>query len=419
MIDWLRVLPFLALFPGYFAYHWGALNGWTPLVLGGYVNEVSALVCVGFVLAWSISLLVGRRVTMQWTVVDTCFALFMVWFAANVLVNIMLVSAPGVTKSHTASCVQWLACYLAVRHVSLEFVRTTLLWMVGVFSIAVLWAAQTDLLALLLRGSDESKAATYQGLARALLITAAFGLGGQKSRLVRWSGYVVTLFVLFLVGARSEIAGAVILFCVLEVVASRRPMLAAMVVAASIALGALVVLGALDQLSEIFPDNRFLALLLEGSGDASAVERALYQELAWRAVLESPMLGDYGHYERAASVGAYAHNWLSAWVDLGLIGLLLFAILHLVAAWAAVLVYRSAAASCDAATKRQVALGIGLLAMVTVFNLAAKNFADLGLATTTGLLAALVGAHRFRLRRTAPSSALVSAGHNHLPEPLA
>lgn len=415
MIAWLRALPFLALFPGFFAYHWAALNGWTPLVLGGYVNEVSALVCAGFVLAWLMSVLVGRRVMVQWTIVDTCFALFMAWFAATVLVHVMLVSAPGVTKSHTASWVQLLACYLAVRHVSLEFVRPPLLWTVGFFSVAVLWAAQTDLLGLLLRGSDESSAATYQSLARALLITAAFGLGGQKSRLVRWSGYAVTLFVLFLVGARSEIAGAAILFCVLEIVASHRPMFAAMVVAAITALGAIVLLGALDTLPEFFPDNRFLALLLEGSGDASAVERAFYQELAWRAVLESPMLGDYGHYERAASAGAYAHNWLSAWVDLGLIGLLLLTALHLSAAWSAVLVYRSAAASDDVARKRDAALGIGLLVMVTVFNLVAKNFADPGLATTTGLVAALAGARTFRQRMGSRTSARESAGNTLEP----
>jgi hypothetical protein len=419
MIAWLRTLPFLALFPGYFAYHWAALNEWTPLVLGGYVNEVSALVCVGFVLAWSISLLVGRRVTVRWTVVDTSFALFMAWFAATVLLHALIASTPGVTNSHIASWVQLLACYLAVRHVSLELVRTPLLWTTAVFSAAVLWAAQTDLLGLLLRGSDESSAATYQGLARAVLITAAFGLCGQRARLVRWSGYMITLFVLFLVGARSEIVGAAILFGVLEVAASRRPMLIAMVVAASTLLGVFVVLGALDTLSEFFPDSRFLALLLEGSGDASAVERALYQELAWRAVLDSPILGDYGHYERVASAGAYAHNWLSAWVDLGLMGLLLFTALHLIAAWSAALVYRAAAASGDTARKRQAALGIGLLAMITVFNLVAKNFADPGLATATALLAALAGAHAFRRKVTVPRSVRKSVGENHLPVQLA
>ena len=419
MITWLRALPFLALFPGFFAYHWAALNGWTPLVLGGYVNEVSALVCVGFVLAWSISLLVGRRLAVHWTAVDTCFALFMAWFAATVLLHVLIASTPGVTKSHIASWVQLLACYLAVRHVSLELVRTPLLWMAGLFSVALLWAAQTDLLGLLLRGSDESSAATYQGLARAVLITAAFGLAGQRLRLIRWSGYMITLFVLFMVGARSEIVGAAILFGVLEVAASRRPMVTAMVVAASTALRAIVLFGALDTLSDFFPGSRFFALLMEGSGDASVVERASYQELAWQAVLESPMLGNYGHYEHVASSGAYAHNWLSAWVDLGLMGLLLFTALHLIAAWSAALVYRSAAASGDSARKRQAALGIGLLAMVTVFNLVAKSFADPGLATATALLAALVGAYPFRRKMTEPRSVCKAVGKNHLPVQLA
>jgi O-antigen ligase len=210
------------------------------------------------------------------------------------------------------------------------------------------------------------------------------------------------LFVLFLIGARSEIVGAVILFGVLEIVASRRPMHVALLVVVSIVLSAIVVLGELDTLFQFFPDNRFLALLLEGSGDASSAERALFQELAWRAVLDSPILGDYGHYEREVSAGAYAHNWLSAWVDLGLVGLLLFIVLHVMAAWSAMFVYRTAAASSDVTRMLQSAMGIGLLTMVTVFNLMSKSFADTGLATATALLAALLAAHPVRRRMTAP-----------------
>jgi hypothetical protein len=402
MIAWLRTLPFIALFPGFFAYHWAALKEWIPPVLGGYVNEMSALVCVGFVIAWLISLLLVRRLTVRWTVVDTGFALFMAWFAITILLHIVVAKTLGVTKSHIASWVQLLACYLAIRHVSLELVRTPLLWMAALFSAAVLWAAQTDLLGLLLLSSDKSSTATYADLARALLITAVFGIGGQKSRLLRCSSWAVMLFVLFLIGARSEIVGAVILFGVLEIVASRRPMHVALLVVVSIVLSAIVVLGELDTLFQFFPDNRFLALLLEGSGDASSAERALFQELAWRAVLDSPILGDYGHYEREVSAGAYAHNWLSAWVDLGLVGLLLFIVLHVMAAWSAMFVYRTAAASSDVTRMLQSAMGIGLLTMVTVFNLMSKSFADTGLATATALLAALLAAHPVRRRMTAP-----------------
>lgn len=392
MKSWFRSLPFFALFPGYFAYNWAALNGWIGLVLGGYANEVSALVCVGFILALSISLIVGREISVRLNIVDACFALFMAWFGVTILFHLMIASAPGVTKNHVASWVQIMACYLAVRTLQFDIVRMPLLWVTVIFTIAVLWAAQTDLLGLLLRGSNDSSAATYQGLARALLITSTFSLFGQRLLWVRWLGYLATLFILFLVGARSEIAGAAILFGVIEIGASRRPMRSALLATVGAAVAAILLLMAVDALAELFPDNRFIALLLEGSNDASAVERSIYAAMAWRAIQESPVLGDYGHYEYVASAGAYAHNWLSVWVDLGLVGLFLFVLLHLIAARTATLNYRLAILSGDSSRKRQAAFGVGLLTMVIIFNLLAKNFTDPGLATAGAFLAAMASA---------------------------
>ncbi len=359
-------------------------------MLRGYVNESSFLVCVVFAVAWlTLPLKKTLSLKLRWTSVDTYFALLMAWFAGVVLVHALLRTSPAVTKNHVAALIQNLGCYAAMRYFPLDRVQPALRWLSGIFAFAVLFAAQADLNILIAGQSDNLSAANYQGLARAFLITSAFGYAGAKLISVRSIGYFFTICVLFLMGARSEIFGALVLFFLIESIYSRRPVRFFLVVGSILALGAAVLLGSLDALSELFPGNRLLMLLTMGGDDGSVMERKIYQDLSWTAVFNSPITGDYGHYERVASAGAYAHNWLSIWVDLGLIGLVLYIILHCVALHSVLLVYRAAVRYGDEGLKRQTAISIAFLIMVGIFNLFSKTFTDTGLATAAGLVSLL------------------------------
>jgi O-Antigen ligase len=397
---WLRAVPFLLVFPGYFAYHWSSLNGWIPLFLGGYVNEVSALVCAGFALAAVLTALTSPRKPVRLFALDWIFCAFMAWFGMVVLLHAAAQTAPGVTKNQLASWFQVLASYLAVRLLPLTQLGRIPLVLAVAFSVLVLFAAQRDLLGLLLASSEDSSAATYQGLARAFLVTAAFGLISVHVPQLRWLAYLVTAFVLFLIGARSEIVGALIMFVVLEIAVSQRPARALVAVAATSILGALALMASMNALIELFPDNRFLLLLLESGSDGSVTERQLYQDMAWMATLDSPLFGAYGHYEKEVSAGAYAHNWVSVWVDLGLVGLVLFVLVHLqgfLAAWSA----RNAALQFSSPQFRAIgAMALGLLVMVTTFSFLAKHFTDPGLAMVAGLFGALAKTLHINGRRT-------------------
>ena len=386
---WLQALPFVFIFPGFFAYHWIALNSWISLFLGGYVNEISAVVCLIYVLVRLAGLFLGERVRLQWTLLEFCFALFMLWFAGVVFFHAVLMTSPSVTKNYIASCLQIVAFFLATRYVPLPQIRNILLVLTGIFSIAVLWAAQTQDLILLLATSEQAGVATYQDLARAYLITAAFGLVFVRNRIFRWLGFFVVISVLFLIGARSEIVGAVIFFAVFETVNSENPVRVIFWAALFNILGIFIFFISFDALVDIFPDNRLLLLFVEGANDGSVKERFVNQDLAWIAISKNTFFGDYGHYEIESSAGAYAHNWLSVWVDLGAIGLLLFAIVFVVAIFTMVRFSRLVKFEKNRDLKKIFALGSGFMIVAIVFALFAKHFADPLLAIAIGIFSQL------------------------------
>jgi O-antigen ligase len=399
MLNILRALPFLALFPGYFAYHWSAINGWTPLYLGGYVNEISTAILIGLVFVVGVRFMLASKAPMGWSSVDTAFSLFMVWFLMVVMVHAILTTAPEVTKNHIASIIQLAGAYIALRVYPQQHGRWALLVVTVLFSLSVLQAAEQDILGLLFRTTQGTGYTTYQGLARAYLMTAAFALMFLPVALLRWAGYAGVTFVLFLLGARSEIIGAVILFALFEIAMSRRPLRALLITSVTIAAIGLVLFSLIDWIEYLFPDNRLLTLVLKQTGDASVEERALQQALAWDTVLGKPILGDYGHYAKELSAGAYAHNWVSVWVDLGIIGLLLFLFLYGAVFRSGLAIYRASLNIRADVLRVFASVGLGLLVMTAAFSLFAKTFTDPGLAAVAGLFA---GLYAHLSRRTRP-----------------
>lgn len=392
---WLRSLPFLLLFPGYLAYHWAAINDLTPLFLGGFVNEASALVCAGFLFV----LFCKRIQISRLTSLDILFLIFMIWFAFVVLLNFTLMTAPGVTKNHTAAFLQISATYLAARHIALDQIRRALLWMAVLLGVSIIWVASISPIELLVAGSDESSIANYQSLSRTFLITAIFGLSCIRMQFFRLTGYLLVVIVSFLLGARSELIGLFIFIPVFEAFLSKHPTRNLLFFAVSVIFGITAVYSSLDFLIELLPDNRVLYLLQLGTSDESVVARSVAQQIAWNAIFDSPLFGNYGHYEREASAGFYAHDWLGVWVDLGLLGLVLFFSLHAFAAWRALRIYSLTIKSNNEFLKQRLALAMGLLAMVIVFNLFAKNFTDTGWALAMGFLASLVNNHQSNRKR--------------------
>ena len=111
-------------------------------------------------------------------------------------------------------------------------------------------------------------------------------------------------------------------------------------------------------------------------------------QFALNSIAADPIFGEYGSYYVLGSAGKYAHNILSAWVDLGILGFSL-----LVALLARLLInYVIAQRKLNPATPASAiafhALGYGLLMQTLFFLMAAKNFTDLSVAAVVGITGA-------------------------------
>lgn len=74
-------------------------------------------------------------------------------------------------------------------------------------------------------------------------------------------------------------------------------------------------------------DDRLLRLLFASDLDTSLSVRNTLSEQAWSVFLEHPLLGDYRYYLEDGGRGDYAHNLLSLWSELGVLGVVLSVLL--------------------------------------------------------------------------------------------
>ncbi|ABC64752.1 O-antigen ligase family protein [Erythrobacter litoralis] len=191
--------------------------------------------------------------------------------------------------------------------------------------IAFLAMAFVDASTLMTETMMDEDAASYQGLARGLMVVGTFVLCVQRNIISRIGIAAVTIAALFAIGARSELYGFIAGYGVVEAIINRRSLLAQFVLAVVVMLTAWLVLQNLDYLST----SRQLQIL-DLSQSSSWVAREYMLIHAQNQVLENPLFGIYGgHWELGE--GDYAHNALSAWVSFGFPGFLLYVVTIIVA----------------------------------------------------------------------------------------
>jgi O-antigen ligase len=123
---------------------------------------------------------------------------------------------------------------------------------------------------------------------------------------------------LFLNGARSEFSGVLFLIPILELYHARQKLYSVGIVFLLMIWFA----ANAESIVSMLPDNRILQLF-DVSHSSSGVAREQLSSDAWHTITENPIFGDFGSYPD----GYYAHNILCAWVDFGLVGLVLLAVL--------------------------------------------------------------------------------------------
>ncbi len=315
----------LVLFPGFFLYHYGAAQGLYGLFLGGMFGQ-AVLALIGPLLFATIT-----RVSRAPRVIQSSGALLflalltwsLIWLGINYVVS---PKHPG-HEELAATLVMWVALMCLGFLLPLRS-RPFITLLRATWALMMIVAlASTDISQLRFLATSAEDVASYSQMARSVFIVSAIVVVTSQSIRVRLPAALLSVVVLFLIGARSELYGFVAGYALVEFLINRDSAFGRVMLALSVIGG----LSAIAANLEMLQASRQLEIL-NLSESSSWIARDYIQQQAWGQILESPIFGIYaGHF--VFGEGNYAHNALSAWVSLGLPGFAIYLALCVISAW--------------------------------------------------------------------------------------
>lgn len=304
---------FFLLFPGFFFYHTLLGIGAMGAYLGGYFSPVSLMVVLPLV---HLYLYRVRRDPNRLNKVDVAFMLFLAYFAAIVAANAALGDRMIIVIHHLEAILFLVNVFIMFKTIDFSHRNFRGMALLSLLAMsAIVFSFSVDgvfYLGALGIAKDAGALATYQGFSRSYLITFIAVIAFTRPAWMRVLLYSLAAPTLFFNTARSEFVALLFLIPIIELHQSNKKLVLILV------LGTVVMLinMNLDQLIQMLPNNRILELF-DLSQSTSANKRHHLSVLAQQTILAHPFLGDYGSYP----AGLYAHNILSAWVDLGMLGI--------------------------------------------------------------------------------------------------
>lgn len=320
----LSAISFLAvalLFPGFFFYNAAVAFTIIPPIVGGGFGFVAMLLVVPLVFLQASDFILGRTAVSVQDVLFCSTVFFMlIWSGVHFLFGVDYQESLDFYKEVVSALMFWVVLYTSFRNFQPS--RKSIAYVFGVSLVLMLiislMNASGQMFYAASAAAKDVQVASYQGFARSALVTSIILLsicrGAETIFLV--AGGVVLLFVL---GARSEFAGFFLVS--FAVIYSRLGLKRAVFVWGPILLSSLAILA--FQANVFDSDSRILQLL--DIGDSSSfLARKEAQEYALNTIENNPLWGDYASSLLLGGRGYYSHDALSAWVNYGLLGFLLF-----------------------------------------------------------------------------------------------
>jgi hypothetical protein len=303
---------FLALFPGFFFYHTLLGTGTTGAFLGGYFSPVSII----FALPLAAILLKNyKRTSRRASTLEVYACIFLTYFIIVIIFNSIAGANKAIVANHLLCILFMINAFIIFSIIDFSspiFRISSLAALLGMSGIAFSYSVNgVFYLGALGVAKDADSLATYQGFARSYLVTALPLIAFTRSLLLRLPLYGMAVATLFINTARSEFVALLFVIPIIELYFSRHKII--FIISAMLICFWLNT--HLNELLAALPDNRILELL-DLSHSTSANKRHHLSAHALNTLKAHPLLGDYASY----APGYYAHNILSAWVDLGLFG---------------------------------------------------------------------------------------------------
>jgi hypothetical protein len=304
-------ISFLIVFIGFYVYQNTVMIGWIPPILGGGFT-VGVLICLPS-LFYEYVRYPGRLKKIS--LPEIFYFIFLIIFSINISIGILKDKNAQIILSHAASVIHLLGIYFLSRLLpanSNKRVQTIISWSLFIL-IGITFLNSENIFKSELLVNDFQL--NYQAIGFTFLAVSIFAIPNFSST-KRFFAYFCSLSILYIVGARAELIAFFILLVVLEYFKNKKYRIIAFTT--FIPLFLLIIFCALFLLYLHDSDNRVFGLF-NIQDDQSFIERNILNEEALNTIQSNPICGDYASYEP----GRYAHNILSAWVDLGFVGFLL------------------------------------------------------------------------------------------------
>ncbi|UTL79544.1 O-antigen ligase domain-containing protein [Pseudomonas putida] len=307
--DLTALISMLFLFPGTFFYQSLVGLGYIPAFAGGYFGIASAAVFLVLAARYSyLTLKTGRVQTF-----DALYFGFLFYFAFIALFNAFVVGKEGYLAWHIGSVIQCAAVYMIFKGIAKGSKGImTFSWLsITAMTIFIFAMSENGVFSVSAISGNKEAVSSYQGFALNYMLIAIIAIVNTRSRAIRLAAHPVFALALYMNGARSEFVAFLMFAILFEVCKSHFKMLSTIAAASILSIaGAMLYSGVID-----IPENR-VTTLLNLSENNSAQLRNKLSESGLSKIIENPILGDYGNYDK----GYYIHNILSAWLDLGFFG---------------------------------------------------------------------------------------------------
>ncbi len=315
---------FILLFPLFFIYHVLISKGYIPPFLGGYFSIV-ALVNLPILLLFFSQL--NLKLNQQFTSVEIIFFLLLIYTFSIAIANFLFNPLPSENFEMFLFSIQGIIftfiCYILGKYISINNhnFKRILIYFLLLFSIIVLSNLnEFGMFYLRLSSENANFAISYQGYARVLSVLGLISIALVKNSYLALLLYLIVSITLFFNGARTEF----VLFNFSSIIFFLFFIPRIIYIIIPILFIALFLIFQNDTLLNLILENRLLELVTNPQSSTSGNARLDTIFIALQTISDHPLFGSYGSYVEIGGIGYYAHNLISAWVNLGLFGFILY-----------------------------------------------------------------------------------------------
>jgi hypothetical protein len=357
-------LFFVLLFPLFYIYHYGLAAGLYPPVLAGWFGPVSVVAAT--IMSFLLVKALHRGLPRPFATLTLAFLVMLAYTLMVALSHYLFGDQsimPEAQRQYVALAVSWIALFGIGFHLRPN--NSFVTWNRFLFYVMVVIAWwHVDLSKMMFYAKQvlevSTGVATYQGFARSFVITAILLMVAETKPAKQIWVVALSIATLFILGARSEFVGFVLLVPLWFLMNVRRTGWRFVVSTGLLLLG-MPVVGMF--IPEIVSSRQFQ--LLDLSSAPSWQGRTMLLSLGWQDIREHLLFGNFGGHIRIAGLGGYIHNVLSAWHAFGLPGFILYLGLSVAAVVRAALIVLGD--RCPT-TRAQYALFINLFSLILLIG---------------------------------------------------